>query len=108
MVSLNIALQLKIPPFSFWVACKDEGGRATQEAKAGKDRMRRYKTKQASACVLTLGGRRGLSYRLLQLLLLLVLPCLSLAGDPEKAGGWRLATEFSPYLQLHVDNPVTW
>jgi uncharacterized protein YyaL (SSP411 family) len=108
MVSLNIALQLKIPPFSFWVACKDEGGRATQEAKAGKDRMRRYKTRQASACVLTLGGRRGVSYRLLQLLLLLVLPCLSLAGDPEKAGGWRLATESSPYLQLHVDNPVSW
>jgi uncharacterized protein YyaL (SSP411 family) len=41
-------------------------------------------------------------------LLLLALPCLSLAAEPEKIGGWRLAAESSPYLQLHVDNPVTW
>ena len=41
-------------------------------------------------------------------MLLLALPCLSLAAEPEKTGGWRLAAESSPYLQLHVDNPVTW
>ena len=30
------------------------------------------------------------------------------AGDEVKAGGWRLASESSPYLQLHADNPVEW
>jgi uncharacterized protein YyaL (SSP411 family) len=30
------------------------------------------------------------------------------AGDDEKAAGWRLALESSPYLQLHADNPVEW
>ncbi|MDH3888607.1 MAG: thioredoxin domain-containing protein, partial [Gammaproteobacteria bacterium] len=45
---------------------------------------------------------------LLQLLLLLALPCLSPAAEQQNTGGWRLATESSPYLQLHVDNPVTW
>ncbi len=30
------------------------------------------------------------------------------AGDEEKAGGWRLASESSPYLQLHAGNPVEW
>jgi len=29
------------------------------------------------------------------------------AGD-QRAGGWRLAGESSPYLQLHADNPVAW
>ena len=28
--------------------------------------------------------------------------------DVDRPGGWRLATESSPYLQLHADNPVTW
>ena len=28
--------------------------------------------------------------------------------DSDKPGGWRLAAESSPYLQLHADNPVTW
>ncbi len=26
----------------------------------------------------------------------------------ERTGGWRLAHESSPYLQLHADNPVEW
>ncbi len=26
----------------------------------------------------------------------------------DRPGGWRLATESSPYLQLHADNPVAW
>jgi len=26
----------------------------------------------------------------------------------ERAGGWRLTEESSPYLQLHADNPVEW
>jgi uncharacterized protein YyaL (SSP411 family) len=77
-------------------------------AVAEKDRMRGYKIKQLSACVLTPAGRGGVSFRLLQLLLLLALPFLSIAAEPEKTGGWRLAAESSPYLQLHVDNPVSW
>ena len=46
--------------------------------------------------------------QLLQLLVLVALPVLSHAVEQEKTGGWRLAAESSPYLQLHVDNPVTW
>lgn len=30
------------------------------------------------------------------------------AAGPAKPAGWRLATESSPYLQLHADNPVEW
>jgi uncharacterized protein YyaL (SSP411 family) len=32
------------------------------------------------------------------------------AGDApvEKSGGWRLAAESSPYLNMHSDNPVEW
>jgi uncharacterized protein YyaL (SSP411 family) len=44
----------------------------------------------------------------LLLLLLVTLPVLSSAAEQIKTGGWRLATESSPYLQLHVDNPVEW
>ena len=29
-------------------------------------------------------------------------------GDRERQGGWRLATEHSPYLRQHADNPVNW
>jgi uncharacterized protein YyaL (SSP411 family) len=47
------------------------------------------------------------SHRLL-LLLLLSLAVLPSAAEQEKTGGWRLAAESSPYLQLHVDNPVEW
>jgi len=49
----------------------------------------------------------SLSHRLL-LLLLVTLPVLSAAAEQDKMGGWRLATESSPYLQLHADNPVEW
>ena len=47
-------------------------------------------------------------HRLLPLLLLLFLPLQHPAAEPEKTGGWRLAAESSPYLQLHVGNPVEW
>ena len=30
------------------------------------------------------------------------------AREMEKAGGWRLALESSPYLRMHADNPVEW
>ena len=42
------------------------------------------------------------------LLLLLSLAVLPSAAEQEKTGGWRLATESSPYLRLHADNPVEW
>jgi uncharacterized protein YyaL (SSP411 family) len=42
------------------------------------------------------------------LLLLVTLPVLSIAAEQNKTGGWRLAAESSPYLQLHADNPVEW
>jgi len=29
-------------------------------------------------------------------------------SNPPAAGGWRLASESSPYLRLHADNPVAW
>jgi len=44
-------------------------------------------------------------------LLLLVIVGAHLSAEPkptEKTGGWRLATESSPYLRLHADNPVEW
>jgi len=49
------------------------------------------------------------SRRWLAALLLLgwqLLPATPAAGD--RPAGWRLATESSPYLQLHADNPVAW
>jgi uncharacterized protein YyaL (SSP411 family) len=47
-------------------------------------------------------------HRILFLLLLVFQPVLHAAAEPEKTGGWRLAAESSPYLQLHVENPVEW
>ncbi|MGB5339760.1 MAG: thioredoxin domain-containing protein [Gammaproteobacteria bacterium] len=48
-------------------------------------------------------------YRILTLLLLnAALAAQAGAVEREKSGGWRLALESSPYLQLHADNPVTW
>ena len=42
-------------------------------------------------------------------LLLLTCPLLSAADAPaDRPAGWRLATESSPYLQLHAANPVEW
>ena len=29
-------------------------------------------------------------------------------GTRDKPGGWRLAAESSPYLNMHADNPVQW
>jgi uncharacterized protein YyaL (SSP411 family) len=49
----------------------------------------------------------SVSHRLL-LLLLLTLAVLPSVAEQEKTGGWRLATESSPYLRLHADNPVEW
>lgn len=40
--------------------------------------------------------------------LLLMAALVPVAAAEERAGGWRLATESSPYLQLHADNPVEW
>jgi len=38
-----------------------------------------------------------------------LLVCFSLpAAAAEKPGGWRLAAESSPYLNMHADNPVEW
>jgi uncharacterized protein YyaL (SSP411 family) len=51
---------------------------------------------------------RSFLHRLLPLLLLVSLPVQHPAAEPEKTGGWRLAAESSPYLQLHVGNPVEW
>lgn len=45
---------------------------------------------------------------ILRLLLTIALSLPAAAADQEKPGGWRLALESSPYLQLHADNPVTW
>ena len=44
------------------------------------------------------------------LFLLLVLGAGAVVGKQpvERAAGWRLATESSPYLRLHADNPVEW
>ena len=45
------------------------------------------------------------------MLALLLLGTPAQAETPESrqhAGGWRLANESSPYLRLHVDNPVAW
>ena len=44
------------------------------------------------------------------LLLLLIVGTYPVAETQreEKTGGWRLATESSPYLRLHADNPVEW
>ena len=45
-------------------------------------------------------------------LVLLLLGACSLlhaeTGPIEKSGGWRLAAESSPYLNMHADNPVEW
>jgi uncharacterized protein YyaL (SSP411 family) len=41
----------------------------------------------------------------------LLLVCVTVALPlvaAEKSGGWRLAEESSPYLQLHAGNPVEW
>jgi uncharacterized protein YyaL (SSP411 family) len=45
---------------------------------------------------------------LLPLFLLVSLPVQHTVAEQQKTGGWRLAAESSPYLQLHVDNPVEW
>jgi uncharacterized protein YyaL (SSP411 family) len=45
---------------------------------------------------------------LVSLLLLFPVTASTEQQDAERPGGWRLATESSPYLQLHADNPVTW
>jgi uncharacterized protein YyaL (SSP411 family) len=47
-------------------------------------------------------------HSLLPVFLLVSLPVQHTAAEQEKTGGWRLAAESSPYLQLHVDNPVEW
>jgi hypothetical protein len=42
---------------------------------------------------------------------LMVLLCLAVSlplDSAEKTGGWRLAAESSPYLQMHAANPVEW
>ncbi len=44
--------------------------------------------------------------RVLLAAILLLTAAILPAG--ERAGGWRLADESSPYLQLHADNPVEW
>jgi len=49
--------------------------------------------------------------RLRTSILLLFTVCLPSQGEvqvAEKSGGWRLASESSPYLRLHADNPVEW
>ena len=56
---------------------------------------------------------RAVGVYLLRSALALSLLFFSAATFPEKQaadkpGGWRLATESSPYLQSHADNPVTW
>jgi len=47
-------------------------------------------------------------HRILFLLLLVSLSAQQAAAEQQKTGGWRLAAESSPYLQLHVENPVEW
>ena len=42
------------------------------------------------------------------LLLLVCLPEHAAAAPADRSAGWRLATESSPYLQLHAANPVEW
>ena len=49
----------------------------------------------------------SVSHRLL-LFLLFTLAMLPSVAEQDKTGGWRLATESSPYLRLHADNPVEW
>ncbi|MGB5474971.1 MAG: thioredoxin domain-containing protein, partial [Gammaproteobacteria bacterium] len=41
-------------------------------------------------------------------ILLCCAAALSSGADEQRTGGWRLAKESSPYLQLHADNPVAW
>ena len=41
-------------------------------------------------------------------MLLCCAAALSSGADEQRTGGWRLAEESSPYLQLHADNPVAW
>jgi uncharacterized protein YyaL (SSP411 family) len=62
---------------------------------------------------LSLTAGKTVGVYLLRSLLALSLVLFSTATYPEKQdadrpGGWRLATESSPYLQLHAENPVTW
>ena len=45
---------------------------------------------------------------MLLLLLMLGTQCRCRKQPVERAAGWRLATESSPYLRLHADNPVEW
>jgi len=40
--------------------------------------------------------------------MLLCCTALSSGAGEQRTGGWRLAEESSPYLQLHADNPVAW
>jgi len=55
----------------------------------------------------------GMSVYVLRTCLLFLLLTVSACSVAEaqsvgKSGGWRLAAESSPYLQLHADNPVEW
>ncbi|MDX1698387.1 MAG: DUF255 domain-containing protein, partial [Thiohalobacterales bacterium] len=45
---------------------------------------------------------------LLNLVLAGCLLCTVVVSAAERSGGWRLAHESSPYLQLHAGNPVEW
>ncbi len=40
--------------------------------------------------------------------LLLLLGACYVQAQTGKSGGWRLAAESSPYLNMHADNPVEW
>mgnify|MGYP001814021870 FL=1 len=56
-------------------------------------------------------SRSGLNCRVAQLACLfcgLLFTGLVLSAGDEQTGGWRLAAESSPYLQLHAGNPVQW
>ena len=51
------------------------------------------------------------AHQLLPTVLLLLGACSLLHAEvkqTKQSGGWRLAAESSPYLNMHADNPVEW
>jgi len=52
--------------------------------------------------------RRGCCKVLLTIILIAGSTVLTSRESSQPAGGWRLASESSPYLRLHADNPVAW
>ena len=53
-------------------------------------------------------GRMLIKTGICRLTIVILLMTTAVSFASERTGGWRLADESSPYLQLHADNPVEW